>query len=731
MFGDMKTKRLLFIMLVLFTVIDSANVHAQSIEGNFSVSPDPVMIETGGTAKVTINLSNYSAFTGYEFRLVLPEGISLKKAVENEDAYPTVYDDDKEKNVITHEMQRVVQEDGSFKFICISIKTTDPFVAGKMLTLTLEASSDVSGDLTASMKDIVLSSPTGDGPTPSDVNFIIRIQGKPTVTADNKTREYGDENPELTYTVSGGTITGTPTLSTTATITSSVGEYPISVAASDEYDVVGGMLTVTQAPLTISGGTYTIKQGEALPTITAIYTGFKNNETSEVLTALPILTLEDGVTGASEPGDYTITVAGGEATNYAITRENGTLTITAADPVTITAKNYTIKYGEDIPVFEFISEGAAVNGTPSITCEATTTSPAGTYPIVITKGTVTNYNATFVNGLLTIEAKTDIDSNGNTIVKDGVNVTLASIGVGAVAADGGLTIPDEITLIDENAFAGMTEGEKGAVTYVNLTNTNISGVTVNRENGLFAGFADNTLICLPNGNNDGGEANVVIGSTCRELVLDDDKGIVLPMDFTAQKVTYNRTLSAADEAYTICLPYSLSSYESVKFYELSASANNNLVFTEVASTDANKPYLVVPVVAGVSLGKLTSTDVKKNIDFDGAEKAVAGYKMLGTMKRISREDAMGFYILQDGNEWHPIGASSPATVSIPPYRAYIVGATGSARLFTMLGDDNATSIRTIGVDGSQQWYDMNGRKLSDKPEGKGAYIMNGKKVIMK
>ena len=57
-------KKLLFIMLALFSMMGSAN--AQGIEGNFSVSPDPVIIEAGGTAKVTLNLTNYSAFTGYE-----------------------------------------------------------------------------------------------------------------------------------------------------------------------------------------------------------------------------------------------------------------------------------------------------------------------------------------------------------------------------------------------------------------------------------------------------------------------------------------------------------------------------------------------------------------------------------------------------------------------------------------------------------------------------------------
>ena len=72
-------------------------------------------------------------------------------------------------------------------------------------------------------------------------------------------------------------------------------------------------------------------------------------------------------------------------------------------PVTVTAKSYTIKYGDALPKFEYTSEGATLKGTPEITCEATGQSPAGTYPIVITRGSITNYNVTFINGTLTIE----------------------------------------------------------------------------------------------------------------------------------------------------------------------------------------------------------------------------------------------------------------------------------------------------------------------------------------
>ena len=43
-----------------------------------------------------------------------------------------------------------------------------------------------------------------------------------------------------------------------------------------------------------------------------------------------------------------------------------------------------------------------MEGQPEIICEATSTSPVGEYPIIIKKGSIKNYNTTFVNGVLTI-----------------------------------------------------------------------------------------------------------------------------------------------------------------------------------------------------------------------------------------------------------------------------------------------------------------------------------------
>ena len=224
------------------------------------------------------------------------------------------------------------------------------------------------------------------------------------VKAKSYTREYGEANPTFEYNVEGATLDGTPEITCAATATSPIGTYDIIVSKGtvSNYNVtyVAGTLTITKAPLTIAAGNYTKKQGEAMPEFTLTYTGFKNNETKDVLTKLP--TVSCNATEASAPGEYPVSVSGAEAQNYDISYTNGKLIVTEADPVTITAKSYTRQYGDDNPTFDFTVEGAELVGKPTITCEATATSPVGTYDIIVSKGTVSNYNVTYVAGTLTI-----------------------------------------------------------------------------------------------------------------------------------------------------------------------------------------------------------------------------------------------------------------------------------------------------------------------------------------
>jgi hypothetical protein len=145
-------------------------------------------------------------------------------------------------------------------------------------------------------------------------------------------------------------------------------------------------------------------EGEPNPDFTATYTGFKNGEDETVLKVLPKFVCEADENSA--PGTYTILAEEAQSANYNITYEVGTLTVTEAQPVTVTANSYTREYGEENPVLEYTTDGAQLNGAPELSCEATAVSPVGTYDIVVGKGSVTNRNDTYVNGTLTITPAT-------------------------------------------------------------------------------------------------------------------------------------------------------------------------------------------------------------------------------------------------------------------------------------------------------------------------------------
>src|SRR5439155_15574584 len=88
-----------------------------------------------------------------------------------------------------------------------------------------------------------------------------------TVTADNKSKAYGDTNPPLTASYTGfvngentSVLSGAPSLSTGATTNSSVAGSPYTItatsgtlsAANYSFAFVNGSLTVTKATLLVT-----------------------------------------------------------------------------------------------------------------------------------------------------------------------------------------------------------------------------------------------------------------------------------------------------------------------------------------------------------------------------------------------------------------------------------------------------------------------------------------------
>ena len=244
----------------------------------------------------------------------------------------------------------------------------------------------------------------------------------------NTTKVYGDANPEFNITYSGFRdgdsevgFSVPASISTIVDNSSKVGKYDIvaSGAVSDKYEIsyIPGTLTVTKAPLSISAGNYTKKQGDAMPVFKASYAGFKNGENESVLTKQPVFSCE--ANEASAPAEYAVTISGADAENYDISYEQGRLTVVEADAVVVRAKSYSRQYGDENPVFEFETEGVALDGTPEIVCSAVANSPVGSYTIEVKQGCIKNYNVHFESGSLVITKAPLSISAGNYTKKQG------------------------------------------------------------------------------------------------------------------------------------------------------------------------------------------------------------------------------------------------------------------------------------------------------------------------
>src|SRR5439155_160949 len=158
-----------------------------------------------------------------------------------------------------------------------------------------------------------------------------------TVTADAKTKVYGNTDVALTYQITSGSLAFSDafTGALTRAAGETVGTYAIqqgTLALSTNYVLtyVGANLTITKATLTVTADNKTRQYSDPNPTFTASYSGFKNGETlaTSGVTGSPSLTTT--ATATSAPGPYTITAALGTlaAANYQFGFVNGTLTVT-------------------------------------------------------------------------------------------------------------------------------------------------------------------------------------------------------------------------------------------------------------------------------------------------------------------------------------------------------------------------------------------------------------------
>lgn len=341
--------------------------------------------------------------------------------------------------------------------------------------------------------------------------FTITVQPKAvTVKADDKSRAFGEANPELTWSLQdGSSLVGQDTLnltiSTTADAASTPGSYPITLTevegANPNYTVTtqDGTLTVTQKTLsgsdvtinTIPDQTYTGQKIRPEVTVNGYSTAdydvtYENN--IRVGTATATVRFKGNYTGtASKPFQITpkaLTVSGVAASNKVY---DGTTT------ATITASLQGVADGDSVqltaPAADFDTKDAGTGKAVTIAAGGSfVISGADATNYTLTQPTVSDLTADITPATLTAPGNQTVTIRNNVTTKQTVSLPAVS----GVEADGTL-IPASVTVSENSAacFAVAPTYEAGVIAYQLADGLDAAHVSETQTVTVTLGFGGN------------------------------------------------------------------------------------------------------------------------------------------------------------------------------------------------------------------------------------------------
>jgi hypothetical protein len=232
----------------------------------------------------------------------------------------------------------------------------------------------------------------------------------------------------ITYNGSSTPPTNGGTYAVVASFASGDPNYASTAATSS--------LTIYEPLVTITANSQTITYGGLLPVFT--YTV----SPSIPLQANPTCT--SSATGTSNVGAYAgaITCSGAAKAGTLFTYVAGNMTVQPGS-ATVTANNQTMIAGGAVPALTYATtpSGLAFTTTPKCSTTATSSSPAGTYPIFCAGAIAPNYNLSYAGATVTISVAPTIPNgiptmasiSPMTVTAGSPNVTLTVTGSGFVS----------------------------------------------------------------------------------------------------------------------------------------------------------------------------------------------------------------------------------------------------------------------------------------------------------
>ena len=265
-----------------------------------------------------------------------------------------------------------------------------------------------------------------------------------------------------------------------------------------------------------------------------------------------------------------------------------------------------------------------------------------------------------------------------------------------------IVLPDEITRIGDNAFAGCS---------------GVASLTFDDNDCVFG-------------------TNAFASKTKTYLVIDDAEKKDFAMHANKySKITIKRKLNSTNYG-TIIMPFSPSTQtrNAFKFYQLSRIFGNYIYYSRVYTPSANVPYLYKNYYSSSSkwADEVSSVNNETIKATEEPERTTGQWTIIGTYKNLYIDDAerLSYSYVMSNNEI----MNSTSSLTLVPFRAYFEGPVYSSDARQMrlviLDDEETTNIYIVQGDEQEETkaYDLQGRRVKKLVPGQ-MYIINGEKVL--
>ena len=247
------------------------------------------------------------------------------------------------------------------------------------------------------------------------------------------------------------------------------------------------------------------------------------------------------------------------------------------------------------------------------------------------------------------------------------------------------------------------------------------------------------------------EATIVDANDESEVSLPTEKKVkvtlTVPPTFTGDVVTFAPELAVCAEDISIAPNGNITYYDTkgLKY----AGDNDGVIFatvTDISGTTVTVTEIDTKEIPARTPFFITNTSNAQSIrmEIGNYDAVTVADGFLGTAEEKNTSDqGFGPWNMLEDMKYYGFNGTDFVWIREPgnvaAHRCWIqlaTGGTGGA-LARMLNidwpDGSATGISTInaGDTDSDNWYDLNGRKLQGKPQKKGLYIRNGQKMVVK